>query len=325
MDNSPFSGSAAMRDGLLTRAQLQRDHVRIYRDVYIRRGVEIDAVTRARAAWTFAGGKATVAGLSAAALHGAKWIADEHKAELVWPEHRQPYSAIVFRADVLRLDETEVIDGVRVTTPARTAFDLGRRGRFASALETVDALCNATSLSPGAVALLAEDHRGSRGIVQMRQVLDIADAGAESPQESRTRLLISNAGLPRPQTQIQVRDTAGKVFARVDIGWNKWKVGVEYDGEHHWFDESQRAWDIERTQRLEHLGWRIVRISAQLLRTGGITVISWIRDALRAAGAPLWPTRTPYLEVTSKNMPCSPPNFARGGKGQCAKWREPVR
>ncbi|MDJ0393939.1 DUF559 domain-containing protein [Rhodococcus sp. G-MC3] len=287
MDSSPFVGSDAVKDGTVTRADLRRENRRIYRDVYIDRSTTVDAVTRARAAWMFSQGKAVVAGQSAAALHGAKWISADHRAELIWYEHRQPYSAIHIRADMLPSDEVETVDGIRVTTAARTAFDLGRRGKFPQALAMVDALCNATSLRPSAVALLAESHCGSRGIVQLRQVLDVADGGAESPQESLTRLLLLDAGLPRPTTQIEIRDATGKAFARGDMGWPRWKILVEYDGEQHWSDPQQRAWDIDRTHRLEQLGWTVVRVSAHHLRRDGISLVSRVSAALRAAGAPV--------------------------------------
>ncbi|SNS44602.1 DUF559 domain-containing protein [Rhodococcoides kyotonense] len=285
MDNSPFVGSDAVKDGILTRSELRRDHTRIYRDVYLPRECTLDALTRARAAWMFSRGHAVVAGPSAAAIHGSRWIDADHTAELIWHEHRQPYSAIRIRADILAANELQVVDGIRVTTPARTAFDLGRRGKFARALEMVDALCNATGLSPAAVSVLAESHRGSRGIVQLRQVLEIADGGAESPQESRLRLLVLDSGLPRPTTQIEVRGSDGRVFARIDLGWERWKIAIEYDGEHHWSNPAQRAWDIERTYRLEQLGWIVIRVSALQLRRDPMGVMSRIRGALLAAGA----------------------------------------
>lgn len=81
-----------------------------------------------------------------------------------------------------------------MTTPARTAFDLGRRARFETAIIRVDALANATNLKPDEVERLAADHRGARGIVQLRRVVELMDGGAESPQETRTRLLLIAAG-----------------------------------------------------------------------------------------------------------------------------------
>lgn len=287
MDNGPFLGSEAVRDGRLTRTDLRRDYRRIYRDVYVRRTAEIDAKTRACAASLFSHGKAVVVGQSAAALHGNKWIAADHRAELVWDGHRRLHDAIDIRSEKLPPEHVELVDGVRVTSSARTGFDLGRRGTFVDAVVRVDGLCNATSMQPSTIGQLADRYKGVRGSVQLRRVIAFADAGAESPQESRLRLLIVNAGLPRPSTQIEVRGPDGRVFARIDLGWEKWKVAVEYDGHHHWSNARQRAWDIERIHRLEQLGWIVIRVSSQLLSRGATALISRIRDALRSAGAPV--------------------------------------
>ena len=75
------------------------------------------------------------------------------------------------------------------------------------------------------------------------------------------------------------------MFARIDMGWARWKVAVEYDGEQHWSDERQRAWDIERQQLLEALGWTVIRVSAMQLRTDPWGVAARVRDKLRDAGA----------------------------------------
>jgi hypothetical protein len=48
------------------------------------------------------------------------------------------------------------------------------------------------------------------------------DGGAESPQETRTRLLLIAAGFPKPQTQIVVLDEFGDFVGRVDMGWEEW-------------------------------------------------------------------------------------------------------
>ena len=84
--------------------------------------------------------------------------------------------------------------------------------------------------------LLAERHRGVRGLVQLRQALHLVDGGAESPYETKTRLVLLSGGLPRPPTQIEVRNEWGVAIARIDMGWEEWKVGVEFDGAQHWTD-----------------------------------------------------------------------------------------
>ena len=65
------------------------------------------------------------------------------------------------------------------------------------------------------------------------------DAGAQSPKETWLRLLLIQAGLPRPQTQIPVRDEFGEAIAYLDMGWEDMKVAVEYDGEQHRSDRRQ--------------------------------------------------------------------------------------
>jgi very-short-patch-repair endonuclease len=71
------------------------------------------------------------------------------------------------------------------------------------------------------------------------------------------------------------------------MGWDDWRVGVEYDGSQHWTDPDIRANDIDWQAEAEDLGWRIVRVSADMLRYRRATIIGRTRTALRAAGAPL--------------------------------------
>ena len=177
-----------------------------------------------------------------------------------------------------------VLVAVDFREPARTAFDLGRRKGFTSAVIRLDALMQATGVKVAEVELVAEVHRGARGLVQLLRAVAVANAGAESPYETRTRLALLTGGLPRPQTQIKVRDDYGCVFARIDMGWEEWKVGVEFDGAQHWTDPEQRTWDIDRLAELEGRGWRIVRVSADLLRSRPDVVVTRVRAALRDAG-----------------------------------------
>jgi hypothetical protein len=146
---------------------------------------------------------------------------------------------------------------------------------------------HATGLKVADVVLLAERYRGVRGLVQLRQVLLMADGGAESPYETKTRLVLVGSGLPRPQTQIEVLNEWGAVLARIDIGWEEWKVGVEFDGAQHWTDPVQRTRDIDRLAELEARGWTIIRVSADLLRHRPHVVVERVHRALLAAGCPL--------------------------------------
>lgn len=279
----PFRGTDALAAGVLTPHRLRTDFEAIHRNVYIPRGKRLTPVTRAVAAWLWSGRTATAAGLSAAALHRTAWIDDWLSAELNRASRDQARGIIV-HSDTLDDDETCIRDGIRLTTPARTAFDLGRRKGLVSAVIRLDALMHATEVKAADIELLADRHRGARGVAQLRRVVRLADGGAESPYETKTRLALVGSGLPRPQTQIAVLNDWGAVVARVDMGWEEWKVGVEFDGAHHWTDPAQRSRDIDRLAELEARGWRIVRVSAEMLRYRPHVVVARTRSALLTAG-----------------------------------------
>ncbi|KAA1248945.1 DUF559 domain-containing protein [Mycobacterium simiae] len=277
----PFRGTDALASGVVTPHRLRTDFDMVHRNVYVPRGQKLTAVTRAVAAWLWSGRAATAAGLSAAALHRSAWIDDWLPAELN-RRSRDRARGIIVHSDALDEDELCVRDGIALTTPARTAFDLGRRKGFTAAVIRLDALAHAAELKIPDVELLAERHRGARGLVQLRQVLPLVDGGAESPYETRTRLVLIRAGLPRPQTQIEVLNDWGAVLARIDMGWEEWKVGVEFDGAQHWTDPAQRTRDIDRLAELDARGWTIVRVSADLLRNRPEIVVGRVRRALLA-------------------------------------------
>jgi REase_MTES_1575 len=281
----PFRGTDALAARLVTPHRLRTDFGAVHRNVYVPRGQKLTPVTRAVAAWLWSGRTATLAGLSAAALHRTAWIDDWLPAELN-RRSRDKVRGIIVHSDTLDDDETSVCDGIRLTTPARTAFDLGRRKGMIAAVIRLDALMHATGLKVANVELLAERHRGARGVVQLRRALLMADGGAESPYETKTRLVLVGSGLPRPQTQIEVLNEWGAVLARIDMGWEQWKVGVEFDGAQHWTDPAQRTRDIDRLAELEARGWTIIRVSADMLRRRPHIVVTRVRRALLAAGCP---------------------------------------
>lgn len=280
----PFLGSEAVAAGVVNPYQLKTNYDSVYRNVYVTAGQAISPVDRAIAAWLWSGRRATVAGLSAAALHGSLWIDAELPAEINQP-HRHKTRGILLHSDALDDDEVCVIDGVPATTPARTAYDLGRRRGLETAVIRLDALMQATHIKPLEVAAVADRHRGTRGMRQLRDAIRLSDPGAESPQETRTRLVLTSGDLRPKRTQIEVLDRYGVFVGRVDMGWDNWLVGVEYDGEQHWTDPKIRAGDIERQARLEALGWRIIRVSAEMLRYRPHVIVERVQAALRDAGA----------------------------------------
>ena len=280
----PFLGRQAVRRGQLSSWRLERDYRPIYRNVYVPKRAALTALTRARAAWLWSGGESTLTGLSAAAVLGAKWLDPGEPAELCRPNRHAP-AGITVRSYALAARETLIFNGIRITNPERTAFDIGRALPADRSVPLLDALANATNFKVADVMALAADRPGSRGVRHLRSALKLVDGGAESPQESRLRVVLVNAGLPPPETQIEFVDRSGMARIRVDMGWREWRVAVEYDGLQHWSDRYQRSWDIDRIAILEALGWAVVRVSAEML-TRPHVIVERVLGKLRAAGYP---------------------------------------
>lgn len=261
----PFRGAEAVAAGLLSARQLKQFYAAVYPGVYTPRWVELTAVDRARAAWLWSRGNGVVAGLSTSALLGAKWVEPNLPAELIHGNRRAPDMLLV-HTDAFEADEAVRIGGMSVTSPVRTAFDIGRRLPLTPAVQRMDALMNATGVTAVDVEQVIAAHPGVRGLRALRRTLRLVDGGAASPYETLTRLILVRYGLPMPETQICVTDH-GAVVAYVDMGWRDARVGVEYDGAQHWTDPRQRRRDIERLADREAMGWIIIRVSSDMLRT----------------------------------------------------------
>lgn len=260
---APFIGSEALASGTLTRHKLRTRHRAIYPDVYISKPTELTATQKAYAAWLWSKRRGVVAGQSASAIHRAKWVDASQAAQLQY-DNRHPPKGIVTWSDRLQPHEMQFIDGVAVTTPARTVLDLARRYPQYKAVAAIDALARATRLKPADIKNIAHQYRGCRDIKRAGQALALADPGAESPQETRLRLLVIAAGYPPPLTQIPVYGPYGELVAVVDMGWEEIKLGLDYEGEHHRTNRIVFNHDIVRHEALTtELGWIDIRVTVE--------------------------------------------------------------
>jgi hypothetical protein len=271
----PFIGSAAQAAGALTRHELRTRYVAIHHDVYIAKDTEMTAVLRAKACWLRTRGHGVLAGFSASALHGAKWIDASLPATVIDTNRRRTPGVAVW-AVAFDDDEIESIDGMRVTTPARTAVDLACRYPLDRAVVAIDALARVTRLKVPDVELAAGRHPGRHGLERARKAIELVDPGAESPQETRVRLLIIRAGYPPPETQISVYNEYGVLIGEVDMGWRGLKIAVDYEGKHHRMSREQFDKDIRRIRDLTEAGWIVIRLTVQ--DTEG-TILRLIADA----------------------------------------------
>jgi hypothetical protein len=281
----PFLGSEALACGRITRHTLRSNFVAVHPDVYLPAAAELSADVRARSAWLWSRRRGVIAGRSAAALHGSRWVDGRAPAELLY-DYRRPPKAIRTWSDRLDEDEIQFVAEMRLTTPARTALDIACRYPIGPAIAALDALARATDLKMADVELLAERYKGRRGVRRARRALSLVDAGAESPRETWLRLLLIRAGFPTPRTQIPVHDEYGQLVAVLDIGWEEIQLAVEYEGDHHRTDRRQFNKDITRLEALTELRWTVVRVTAEDTEGGVIARVqaAWDRRACSQGG-----------------------------------------
>jgi hypothetical protein len=255
-----FIGSEAVARGSLTKSDLRR-HRAIFRDLYVPKLHEPSLRDRTAGAWLWSRRRAVVAGVAASALHGARWVNADIPVELIAPNARRQRGLVV-RNETLVDDEITYVARLPVTTPARTAYDLGRHLPRGQAIAPIDALMHATPFSVEEVVLLAKRHPGARGLRRLRVALPYVDGGAASPKETWLRLLLIAAGLPPPTTQIPVFD-GYRTVAFLDMGWEEFKVAAEYDGDQRRSDRRQYVKDIRRHELVDDLGWHVVRVVSE--------------------------------------------------------------
>jgi hypothetical protein len=275
-----FLGREAMGDGL-KRHELRRWYRPMFRGVYVPKGATPSLHDRAVGAWLTSARTGVIAGVAASALHGAQWVDDNEPIEILVDERRRQ-SGLIVRMDRVAEDEITTVADLPVTTPARTAFDVGRFLQRHVAIARLDALMRAAPFRTEEVSALIRRYGPVRGVRQLRDLLPLVDAGAASPKESWLRLLLIDNGFPIPETQIPVLD-GGVPFAYLDMGWRDVQLAVEYDGDQHRTDRPQYVKDRRRLPKIEKHGWEVIRVIAEDRQS---EILSRVYEAyLRRGGA----------------------------------------
>lgn len=297
----PFPGSLAVARGFVTKGELRGPfYIRLFPDVYIHRSVVVTPAVRARAAGiVVARTGGAVAGWSAAELLGASCGPWNAPAEVVSPGHLRARPGLITRQSGVH--DTGYASGVRVTSPLRTAWDLARRLDLVEAVVAVDALAacgpkrpefvpwpagpplpddlrarsrravRSPGFDPAELLRWRADHPGARGASRLDRVVDLADPRAESPPETRLRLLLVLAGLPAPHVQYRV----GHGEFRFDLAYPDARLAIEYDGDEH-DDTLDRARDL----RTAALGWHTLRLVSRDLTATPARTVAVVRTLL---------------------------------------------
>jgi very-short-patch-repair endonuclease len=258
-----FRGSVALEQGLLTRGELRTKAWRRLRsDVYCDATLPLTHRLQARGVALAATPEAVLGGLTAAVLWGGRDLAGADDAvEVVLPPgvRWHPGPGVLVRTATIAGDV--VTDGeLRWTGRTRTALDLIRRGTLDDAVILLDQLVQADVVELAPVRAAAAALPRCRGSRQAREAAELADGLAQSPQETRLRLVIARSDLPMPVAQYRVT-AQGRFVARVDFGYPEQRLAIEYDG--LWHGEPQQVGpDRERLNRLLAAGWRVLFVTA---------------------------------------------------------------
>lgn len=229
------------------------EFVPIVRGVYVRAEVwetlDRDARYRARAkaAAVLADAPLVLSGPSSAVMWHLPWVGEwpirVHVVEPNAPGGRS--NGILFRHTLGIPDSLVQIDGMTVTSLARTVIDVARTASFGQAVTVADAALRRTPHPVNGVprtTLTKTDLEREldvvplrQGLVKARRVVDFADGAADRPGESMSRVSMSLAGLPAPQLQAKIAGASGKVWT-VDFWWPEFNLIGEFDGRYKYTD-----------------------------------------------------------------------------------------
>lgn len=259
-----FRGTDAVRRGLLSRGQLRGPAFRRLRqDVYCASDLLVTHRVQAEGVALVAPPEAVFGGLTAATLWSrqAPFAGPDDPVEVVLPPGARwnPAPGVTVRTADTTADVVD--DGtLRWTDRVRTTVDVARRGQLDEAVVLLDQLVHTGVVRLDEVRAAVAELPRCRGSAQARRAAALADGLAQSPPETRLRLLIHRAELPVPVAQYVVRHDA-RFVAQVDFGFPEQKLAVEYDGEWHG-GKGQLSKDRARMNRLLAAGWRILFVTA---------------------------------------------------------------
>ncbi|HET7138918.1 MAG TPA: hypothetical protein VFI36_02045 [Arthrobacter sp.] len=185
-------------------------------------------------------------------------------------------------------DEIAVADGMYITSRARTWLDCSRKMTIDEITVVADHLlriprpdfegrtephCTMADLEE-----MLDRHWGTPGIRKARLALEQACIGADSAPETRLRLALERAGLPKAELNVPT-DLGPGVVRQPDLSYPVQRVAVEYEGESH-SEAEQIVRDIAREEDFSRAGWTPVRISKRHMENDARAAVAKVRRAL---------------------------------------------
>lgn len=191
-------------------------------------------------------------------------------------------ATFVVHARALHPDDVVLHHGVRVTSGPQTFLDLAQRVAPGELVAVGDALARAGHLPPEALATRLERADRVRGVVRARACAPLLSPLAASRPESLVRHALLDSDLPGPTPQVPVHDRWGRVVAHGDLGFEQWRVLLEYEGRQH-AETEQFGRDIDRYSLMAADGWLVLRFAAAHVAVPEV-VVERTRAALLSRG-----------------------------------------
>ena len=223
---------------------------------------------------------AAFSGRTAAWLHGLD-LAPCDPIEVTIPEPtgsgRRAGASV--RHAVLASEEIVLRRGLPTTSALRTVVDLGGREPVTEGVVAADLFLHAELVTIAELHTHVAAHPGTKGIARLRRVLALAEPKAESAMETRLRMLLVLAGLPRPYVQVSIHDDHGRFLGRPDLLYRLQGLAIEYDGGNH---RDRLVDDNRRQNGLIGAGLRLLRFTAADVYGNPDLVALQVRHALNS-------------------------------------------
>lgn len=174
---------------------------------------------------------------------------------------------LVVHSSRIEPDEITIVNGIRVTTPARTVIDIARSESFEQSVVIADAFLRQGLTTTDELRSHLLRARYRPGCRKAAQVVAFADGRSESVGESRSRVALYRGGLPTAELQARVFTDDEICVGRVDFLFADLGVVGEFEGKVEYQSELRGASMPEqvvaaekiREDRLRALGWMVVR------------------------------------------------------------------
>jgi very-short-patch-repair endonuclease len=227
----------------------------IYRWVGLEEGPQVKLAALAR---RLPAGSA-FSGWTAAWLHGLDArLRDPIEVTVPEPIGSSRRAGASIRRSALAAAEIVLRSGLPTTSALRTVVDLGSRDPLCEGVVAADLALHATLVTVTQLREYVAEHRGGKGMGQLRRVIDLAEPKAESAMETRLRMILLLAGLPRPEVQVPLHDDEGRFLGRPDLLYRAERLAIEYDGENH---RHRLVDDNRRQNRLLSAGLMMLRFT----------------------------------------------------------------